>query len=51
VHTITIAADNDAAGDAAATKAAANFKERGLLVEIIRPSAGFKDFNDEWRGA
>ena len=51
VHTITIAADNDAAGEAAATKAATNFEERGLLVQIIRPSAAFKDFNDEWRGA
>lgn len=50
VHTITIAADNDAAGEAAATKAATNFEERGLLVQIIRPSAGFKDFNDEWTG-
>jgi DNA primase len=50
VHTITIAADNDDAGDAAATKAATSFEERGLLVQIIRPSAGFKDFNDEWRG-
>lgn len=51
VHTIIIAADNDAAGEAAATKAATNFEERGLLVQIIRPSAAFKDFNDEWRGA
>jgi DNA primase len=51
LHTITIAADNDAAGKAAATKAATNFEERGLLVQIIRPSAAFKDFNDEWRGA
>ena len=51
VHTITIAADNDDAGDAAATMAATNFEERGLLVQIIRPSAAFKDFNDEWRAA
>ena len=51
VHTITIAADNDAAGQAAATKAGTNFEERGLIVQIIRPSAAFKDFNDEWMDA
>lgn len=50
VRAIIIAADNDAAGAVAAQKAAIAFAARGLTVRIIRPLAGFKDFNDELRG-
>ena len=51
VRSILIGADNDGAGCAAADKAAQAFTMRGLPVRIIRPLAGFKDFNDELRGA
>ncbi len=51
VRAIVIGADNDTAGDNAARKAAHAFAGRGLTVRIIRPLAGFKDFNDELRGA
>jgi DNA primase len=51
VRHVVIGADNDAAGAAAADKAATAFASRGLAVRIIRPLAGFKDFNDEWKGA
>lgn len=47
VRSIVIAADNDPAGQREANKAAAAFDERGLRVRIMRPSAGFKDFNQE----
>lgn len=50
VQELIIAADNDAAGERAAHSAADRFGvgERG--VRIMRPSPGFKDFNDELRG-
>lgn len=51
VRQIVIGADNDPAGREAADKAARAFAERGLAVRIIRPLEGFKDFNDELRGA
>ena len=51
VHSIVIGADNDDAGQAGADNAARAFAERGLSVRIIRPLSGFKDFNDELRGA
>jgi len=51
VRSVVIGADNDAAGEGAAQKAAHAFAGRGLTVRIIRPLAGFKDFNDELRGA
>lgn len=51
VHSIVIGADNDDAGQAGAEKAAQAFAMRGLSVRIIRPLSGFKDFNDELRGA
>ncbi len=51
VRTIVIAADNDAAGEAAAQRAAQAFAARGLSVRIIHPLDGFKDFNDELRGS
>lgn len=51
VRSIVIGADNDEAGEAKAQEAARAFAMRGLTVRIIRPLAGFKDFNDELRGA
>lgn len=50
VRSIVIGADNDPAGEQAARTAAHAFADRGLSVRIIRPLAGFKDFNDELRG-
>lgn len=50
VRSIVIGADNDAAGQDAADKAAQAHAARGLFVRIIRPLDGFKDFNDELRG-
>ncbi|MFC3215686.1 toprim domain-containing protein [Novosphingobium panipatense] len=50
VHSIVIGADNDPAGEAWADKAVRAFADRGLTVRVIRPFAGFKDFNDELRG-
>lgn len=47
VRSVVIAADNDAAGDREAHKAAEAFMGRGLAVRIMRPSPGFKDFNQE----
>ncbi len=51
VRSVVIGADNDAAGIRQAAEAARNFAARGLQVRIIRPLEGFKDFNDELRGA
>lgn len=51
VRSIVIGADNDPAGEAWADKAVRAFADRGLTVRVIRPLAGFKDFNDELRGA
>ncbi|MBA4754521.1 MAG: virulence-associated protein E [Sphingobium sp.] len=50
VRSVVIGADNDAAGEQAARKAAHTFALRGLSVRIIYPAGGFKDFNDELRG-
>lgn len=51
VRSILMAADNDARGLAGAQEAARAFASRGLPVRLIRPLEGFKDFNDELRGA
>ena len=51
VRSVVIGADNDPAGVQAAHEAARAFAARGLSVRIIRPLDGFKDFNDELRGA
>ena len=51
VRSVVIGADNDPAGEQAANGAAQAFMARGLSVRIIRPLEGFKDFNDELRGA
>lgn len=47
VRAVVVAADCDAAGEAAARKAADAFSARGLAVRIMRPAAGFKDFNEQ----
>ncbi|WP_226017897.1 CHC2 zinc finger domain-containing protein [Novosphingobium sp. FKTRR1] len=51
VRSIVIGADNDEAGQVAAQDAARAYALRGLAVRIIRPLDGFKDFNDELKGA
>lgn len=51
VRSVVIGADNDAAGEVQAAEAARTFAGRGLQVRVIHPLAGFKDFNDELRGA
>lgn len=49
VRSVVIGADNDPAGKAAASKAARAYAARGLVVRILRPLPGCKDFNDELR--
>lgn len=51
VRAIVIASDNDEAGMRAASRANHAFGGRGLTVRLLRPHDGFKDFNDELRGA
>lgn len=51
VRSIVIGADNDPAGLEAVARARAAFNARGLSVRVIQPLPGFKDFNDELRGA
>ena len=46
VQDITIAADADEAGEAAAQKAAQRFMAEGCRVKIARPPNGYGDFND-----
>jgi DNA primase len=48
---IVIGADSDAAGEAAANKAAHAFAGLGRRVRIMLPAPGFKDFNAELMGA
>jgi DNA primase len=54
VRTVTIGADNDAAGGEAARLAAAAFRKSGKQVRIMRPSPPHKDFNAQlmatWNG-
>ncbi len=50
VRCLTIAADNDPAGESAALRAADAHHTRGRTPEIMRPSAAFEDFNDELQG-
>lgn len=47
---VVIGADGDAAGNAAAIKAAEAFASAGLATRIMRPTAPFKDFNAELMG-
>lgn len=51
VRSLIIGADNDPAGVQAAQAATLAFTTRGLTARIIRPLLGFKDFNDELKGA
>jgi DNA primase len=51
VASIVIGADGDAPGEAAAQKAARAFAIIGRAVRIMRPAAGFKDFNAQLMGA
>lgn len=50
VLNLTVAADNDHAGELATHRAAEALQAPGRAVRIMRPEAGFKDFNDELRG-
>ena len=43
---VAVFADNGAAGEAAAEKAAAEFHRQGKRVTIRRPADEFPDFND-----
>jgi DNA primase len=47
---VIIAADNDAAGEQAATRAAERFVSEGRHAEIMCPEAAYKDWNDQLRG-
>lgn len=49
VRCLTIAADNDAAGERAARRAADKLGVGGREVHIWRPEPGFKDMNDQLR--
>lgn len=50
VSSVIIAADNDAAGDQAARRAAERFASEGRRVRIMRPDPAYKDWNDQLRG-
>lgn len=50
VQTLTIAADNDAAGELAAQRAAEAHHIGGKTVRVMRPDPAFKDFNDQFQG-
>lgn len=50
VSSVIIAADNDAAGEHAAQRAAERFASEGRQVRIMRPDPAHKDWNDQVRG-
>jgi DNA primase len=50
VASVVIAADNDAAGELAARRAAERFASEGRHVRIMRPDPAYKDWNDQLRG-
>jgi DNA primase len=50
VSSVIIAADNDAAGEQAARRAAERFASEGRRVRIMRPDPAYKDWNDQLRG-
>ena len=50
VSRVIIAADNDAPGEQAATRAAERFATEGRHVRIMRPDPAYKDWNDQLRG-
>ncbi|QTH21977.1 toprim domain-containing protein [Rhizorhabdus wittichii] len=47
---VTLAGDNDAAGQAAIERAGLALEGRGYAVGTMFPRRGFKDFNDQLRG-
>lgn len=49
VSSVIIAADNDAAGEQAARRAAERFASEGRQVRIMRPDPAYKDWNDQLR--
>jgi DNA primase len=51
VEAVIIGADNDGAGEIAATKAAHAFAAKGKRVRIMRPDPAYKDFNEQLLGA
>jgi len=51
VSRVTIAGDNGEAGRRAAEEATAEYLRQGLATSEIFPDAGFKDWNDQLRGA
>lgn len=50
VSSVVVAADNDAAGEQAAWRAAERFASEGRQVRIMRPDPAYKDWNDQLRG-
>lgn len=50
VSSVIIAADNDAAGEQAARRAAERFASERRQVRIMRPDPAYKDWNDQLRG-
>lgn len=50
VSSVIIAADNDAAGEQAARRAAERFASEGRQVRIMRPDPAYNDWNDQLRG-
>ncbi len=50
VSRVVIAADNDAAGEAAAIRAAERFTTGERSVRVMRPEPPFKDWNNQLRG-
>lgn len=50
ISSVIIAADNDAAGEQAARRAAERFASEGRQVRIMRPDPAFKDWNDQLLG-
>lgn len=50
VSSVIIAADNDAAGEQAAQRAAERFASEDRQVRIMRPDPVYKDWNDQLRG-
>ena len=51
VKSVVIGADADASGLAGARAASERFAAEGRKVRIIEPASGFKDWNDQLRGA
>ena len=47
VRSAVIGQDNDPAGEREAVKAAVAFAERGVSVRVMRPTAPYKDWNEQ----